>query len=66
MARQGKVASWWCRVGSLGLDDQEVGGVFVGDQPVGMLTLGVHGVGGQDPPGKLQSVQQGPEPGDLG
>jgi hypothetical protein len=31
--------------GLVALHDQEVGGELVGDQPVGMLTLGVHGVG---------------------
>jgi hypothetical protein len=30
--------------GLVALHDQEVGGELVGDQPVGMLTLGVHGV----------------------
>jgi hypothetical protein len=49
----------------VGLDDQQVGGVLVGDQPVGVLTLGVQRVGGHDPPGKVQPVQQGPDPGDL-
>jgi len=51
--------------GLVGLDDQDVRGVFVGDQPVGMLALGVHGVGGDDPAGQVQAVQQWPEPGDL-
>jgi hypothetical protein len=31
--------------GLVALHDQEVGGELVSDQPVGMLTLGVHGVG---------------------
>jgi len=52
--------------GLVGLDDQEVGGVLVGDQPVGVRTLGVQRVGGQDPPGQVQAVQQRLEPGDLG
>jgi hypothetical protein len=30
-----------------------------------VLTLGVERVGGDHPPGKVQPVQQGPEPGDL-
>jgi hypothetical protein len=30
-----------------------------------VLALGVQRVGGDDPPGKVQPVQQGPEPGDL-
>jgi hypothetical protein len=37
----------------------------VGDQPVGVLTLGVERVGGDDPPGKVQALQQRPEPGNL-
>jgi hypothetical protein len=53
------------QAGLVGLDDQQVGGVLVGDQPVGVLTLGVHGVGGQDPPGQVQALQQRLEPGDL-
>jgi hypothetical protein len=51
--------------GLVGLDDQQVGGVLVGDQPVGVLTLGVHGVGGQHPAGQVQAVQERLEPGDL-
>jgi hypothetical protein len=51
--------------GLVAFDDQQVGGVLVGDQPVGVLTLGVHGVGGDDPSGQVQAVQQRPEPGDL-
>jgi hypothetical protein len=34
--------------GLVGLHQQDVGGVLVGDQPVGVLALGVHGVGGDD------------------
>ncbi len=49
----------------VGLDDQQVGGVLVGDQPVGVLTLGVHGVGGQHPAGQVQALQERLEPGDL-
>jgi hypothetical protein len=51
--------------GLVAFDDQQVGGVLVGDQPVGVLTLGVHGVGGDDPSGQVQVFQQRPEPGDL-
>jgi hypothetical protein len=51
--------------GLVGLDDQQVGGVLVGDQPVGVLALGVHGVGGHHPPGKVQTLQQWLEAGDL-
>jgi hypothetical protein len=51
--------------GLVGLDDQQVGGVLVGDQPVGVLTLGVQGVGGEDGVGEVHSLQQRPEPGDL-
>ena len=51
--------------GLVGLDDQDVGGVLVGDQPVGVLTLGVHGVGGQHPAGQVQALQERLEPGDL-
>jgi hypothetical protein len=51
--------------GLVGLDDQDVGGVLAGDQPVGMVALGVHGVGGDDGGGEVQALQQRPEPGDL-
>ena len=51
--------------GLVGLDDQQVGGVLVGDQPVGVLTLGVERVGGDDGVGQVQPLQQRPEPGDL-
>jgi hypothetical protein len=51
--------------GLVGLDDQDVGGVLSVDQPVGVLALGVHGVGGHHPSGKVQALQQGPELGDL-
>jgi hypothetical protein len=51
--------------GLVGLDDQQVGGVLVGDQPFGVLTLGVQGVGGDDGVGEVQSLKQRPEPGDL-
>ena len=51
--------------GLVGLDDEQVGGVLVADQPVGVLALGVQGVGGQDLPGKVQALQQRLEPGDL-
>jgi hypothetical protein len=51
--------------GLVGLDDQQIGGVLVGDQPVGVLALGVHGVGGEDPAGEVQVLQERLEPGDL-
>ncbi len=51
--------------GLVGLDDQEVGGVLVGDQPLGVLALGVQRVGGDHGVGQVQTVQQRPEPGDL-
>jgi hypothetical protein len=51
--------------GLVGLDDQHIRGVLVGDQPVGLLALGMERVGGDDPPGQVQPLQQGPEPGDL-
>ena len=51
--------------GLVGLHDQHVGGVLVGDQPVGMLALGVHRVGSHHGGGQVQAVQQRPEPGDL-
>jgi hypothetical protein len=43
--------------GLVGLDDQQVGGVLLGDQPVGLLALGVERIGGDDPAGKVQAVQ---------
>jgi hypothetical protein len=43
--------------GLVGLDDQQVVGVLVGDQPVGVLALGMQGVGGEDPPGEVQVLQ---------
>ncbi len=48
--------------GLVAFDDQQVGGVLVGDQPVGVRTLGVHGVGGQDPPGQVQASSSGWNP----
>jgi hypothetical protein len=51
--------------GLVGLDDQQVGGVLVGDQPLGVLPLGVQRVGGDHGAGQVQAVQQRPEPGDL-
>jgi len=42
--------------GLVGLDDQEVGGVLVGDQPLGVLPLGVQRVGGDHGVGKVQAV----------
>jgi hypothetical protein len=49
----------------VGLDDQQVGGVLLGDQPVSMSVLGVERVGGDDGVGQVQVVQQRPELGDL-
>jgi hypothetical protein len=49
----------------VGLDDQQVGGVLFGDQPVGMLALSVHGVGGDDLAGQVQVLQERLEPSDL-
>jgi hypothetical protein len=51
--------------GLVGLDDQQVGGVLDADQPVGVLTLGVEGVGGDDSPGQVQRLQQRLEASDL-
>jgi hypothetical protein len=51
--------------GLVGLDDQQVGGVLLGDQPVSMSVLGVERVGGDDCVGQVQVVQQRPELGDL-
>ena len=43
--------------GLVGLYDQDVGGVLGGDQPVGVVAMGVQCVGGDDPPGKIQPIQ---------
>jgi len=51
--------------GLVGLDDRQVGGVLDAGQPVGVLTLGVEGVGGDDSPGQVQRLQQRLEAGDL-
>jgi hypothetical protein len=51
--------------GLVGLDDQQVGGALVGDQPVSVLTLGMERVGGDDPPSKVQPLPQWLDPGDL-
>jgi hypothetical protein len=51
--------------GLVGLDDQDVGGVLGGDQPIGMLALGVERVGGDHGVGEVQPFEQRPEPGDL-
>jgi hypothetical protein len=51
--------------GLVGLHDQQVGGVLGGDQPVGVLALGVERVGGDHGVGEVQLVEQRPEPGDL-
>ena len=47
------------------LDDQEVVRVFLGDQVIGVLSLGVHRVGGDDAPVQGQRRQQRREAGDL-
>jgi hypothetical protein len=51
--------------GLVGLHQQQVVGVLVGDQPVGVLALGVERVGGDDGGRQVQALQQRPEPGDL-
>jgi hypothetical protein len=51
--------------GLVGLHHQQVGGVPLGDQPVGMLALGVERIGGDHSAAEVQTVQQRPEPGDL-
>jgi hypothetical protein len=51
--------------GLVGLGDQQVGGVLHGDQPVGMLTLGVERIGGDHRAGQVQPLEQRLEPGDL-
>jgi hypothetical protein len=51
--------------GLVGLHDQQVGGVLVGDQPVGVGVLGVQCIGGHHPPGKVQALQQRLEPDEL-
>jgi len=51
--------------GLVALHEQQVGGVLVGDQPVGVLALGMQGVGGDHGVGQVQAVQQWPELGDL-
>jgi hypothetical protein len=43
--------------GLVGLYDQDVGGVLGGDQPVGVVAMGVQCVGGDDPPGEVQPIQ---------
>jgi hypothetical protein len=51
--------------GLVGLDDQHIGGVLSGDQPVGVLVLGVERIGRDHGGGQVQAVQQRPELGDL-
>jgi hypothetical protein len=51
--------------GLVSLDDQDVGGVLLGDQPFGVLALGVQRVGGDHRAGQVQPLQQRPELGDL-
>jgi hypothetical protein len=43
--------------GLVAFDDEQVGGVLDGDQPVGVLALGVDRVGGDDGVVQLQSIQ---------
>jgi hypothetical protein len=59
-ARAGRTAG-----GLVGLDDQDVGGLLLADQPVGVGVLGVHGVGSDDPSSQVQALQQRLERGDL-
>jgi hypothetical protein len=51
--------------GLVGLDHQQVGGVLVGGQPVGVLALGVQRVGGDHHAVQVQAAQQWLEGGDL-
>jgi hypothetical protein len=51
--------------GLVGLHHQQVDGVLSGDQPLGVLALGVERVGGDHGVGEVQLVQHRPEPGDL-
>jgi hypothetical protein len=43
--------------GLVGLYDQDVGGVLGGDQPVGVVAMGMQCVGGDDPPGEVQPIR---------
>ena len=47
------------------LDDQDVVGVLLLDQELGVVALGVHRIRGDHALGQVQAGQQGPEPGDL-
>jgi hypothetical protein len=48
--------------GLVAFDDEQVGGVLDGDQPVGVLTLGVERVGGDHPPAQVQPSSSGRNP----
>jgi hypothetical protein len=47
------------------LDDQDVVGLLLGDQELGVVALGVHRVRGDHAPGQAQGLQQWRERGDL-
>ena len=49
------------QAGLVVLDDQDMVGGLVGDQELGVVALGVHGIGGDDRAGKVQPGEQGPE-----
>jgi hypothetical protein len=51
--------------GLVGLDNQQVVRLFLGDQELGGVGVGVQGIGGDHHPGKVQVVQQRPQRGDL-
>jgi len=51
--------------GLVAFDDEQVGGVLVGDQPIGVLSLGVERIGSDHGGGEVQALQQRPELGDL-
>jgi hypothetical protein len=63
--RPGQALELAVQGGLVGLHQQQVVGVLVGDQPVGVFALGVEGVGGDDGVGEVQTLQQRPEPSDL-
>jgi hypothetical protein len=51
--------------GLVGLDREQVVGLFTGDQELGRVRMGVEGVGGDHRPGQVEPVQQRLERGDL-
>jgi hypothetical protein len=53
------------QAGLVGLHDQHIRGLLDGDQPVGVLALGVEHIGSHHGGGEVQAVQQRPELGDL-